>query len=475
VPHIGHAYTTIAADVLARYWRKKIGEKNVFFLTGTDEHGAKIALSAEDAGKNPKEFVDSLVPKFQKTWKNLNIEYNYFIRTTNKEHEKFVQDFILKIKENGFIEKRKYEGLYCVSCEKFLTKADLVDGCCPDHKGKKPIKHSEENWFFKLSKLEKELISAIEKDKYFILPKSRKNEIFSKINLGLEDVSISRSGVRWGITVPWDKSQTIYVWFDALLNYLSALTIVKPSDTSEVSEANKFWPPDVQLMAKDILWFHTVIWPAMLIAASNRDNSLKGDCPLRFDLPKKIFAHGFFTINGQKMSKTLRNVIDPNELSKKYGGDAVRYCLLTAFPFGEDGDISEEEIDRKYNSELANELGNLVNRVISMASRYNFKPRNLKIKVENSKLDKYIETFRFDEALKEIWGYIREANSFVEQSKPWEIAKSNPQKLENVFNKLFTSLNEISHHLTIFLPETSEKIKLQLRNLKPELLFPRIK
>lgn len=470
VPHMGHAYTTIVADVLARYFRNKLGDNNVFFLTGTDEHGAKIVEAAEKANMLPLEFVDNLVPKFIDTWKNLNIEYNYFIRTTNKEHEKFVQEFIEKIKKNGYIEKRKYEGLYCVSCEKFVTDSELVNGCCPDHPNKKPIKHSEENWFFKLSKLEKELMSAIEKDKYLILPKERKNEIVSKINLGLEDVSISRSGVKWGIPVPWDKSQTIYVWFDALLNYYSAL---------KINKKEFFWPANIHLMAKDILWFHAVIWPAMLIAASLCDKSQKGDCPLGFELPKKMFAHGFFTINGQKMSKTVGNVIDPNKLVKKYGADAVRYYLLTAFPFGDDGDVSEEELERKYNSDLANELGNLVNRVVSMASRYKIKPKakglRLKVKDDNQKINQFIEDFKFDEALKEIWGLIREANVFIEQSKPWEVAKSNPKKLEIVFNKLFESLQTIGYYLQPFLPSTSQKIKSQLKYLKAEPLFPREK
>src|SRR3990167_1060346 len=271
VPHIGHAYTTIVADVLARYHRQN-GD-DTFFLTGTDEHGAKIAEAAKKAGKTPQEFCDSLVPKFQKTWANLDVKYDYFIRTTDKTHETFVADFISKIKEKGFIYKKKYSGLYCVGDEKFLSKSEIVNNRCPFHPNQELVKQTEENWFFKLSEFQQPLLQAIRRGDYKILPKTRENEIVSKIKNGLEDISISRAGVKWGIPVPWDKSQTIYVWFDALLNYLSA--------------AKGFWPASLHLMAKDILWFHAVIWPAMLLAAGKK-------------LPKTIFAHGFFTINSQK-------------------------------------------------------------------------------------------------------------------------------------------------------------------------------
>lgn len=493
VPHIGHAYTTITADVLARYYREKLGKENVFFLTGTDEHGAKIAEAADNAGKNPKVFVDSLVPKFIHTWGNLNIKYDYFIRTTDPRHEKFVQDFITKVKKNGFLEKKKYEGLYCVSCEKFLVESDLIDECCPDHPGKKPIKHSEENWFFKLSKFQKPLLEAIKNKEYEILPETRKNEIVSKIKMGLEDISISRLGVKWGVPVPWDKSQTIYVWFEALLNYLSALKINKKED---------FWPANVHLMAKDILWFHAIIWPAMLLAVTFCDNSQKGDCPLRFELPKKIFAHGFFTIAGAKMSKTVGNVIDPNKWVEKYGADAVRYYLLSAFPFGEDGDVSEANLIKKYNSDLANDLGNLVNRVIIMIKRYFpekarfIAPRQDKA-CQSDKIDKFVENFQFDEALKVIWEDVREANNYIEQNKPWKLVNTNAsldntlstgfgtgrgkqnqqnrKKLEEVFEHLFKMLHAICYMLQVFLPDTSEKIESQLKSLNPEPLFPRTK
>ncbi len=466
VPHIGHAYTTIAADVLSRYFRVKFGEKNVLFLTGTDEHGAKIAEAAKSHHQDPQKFVDELVPKFKSTWKNLNISYDIFFRTTNPKHEKFVQNFLSRLKEKDLIYKKKYTGLYCVGCEKFVVEKDLVDGKCPDHPNKKVICHSEENWFFKLSKFQKPLLDAIKNKDYEILPLTRKNEVVSKIAMGLEDISISRAGVKWGIPLEWDKSQTIYVWVDALLNYLSALNIDKKVGL-------KWWPADMHLMAKDILWFHAVIWPALLMAYGSIEDSPLGVCKL----PKKIFAHGFFTINGQKMSKTVGNVIDPNVWVKKYGADAVRYYLLTVTPFGEDGNVSEEELKTRYNNELANELGNLINRVINMISRYNVKCQmsNVKTKIQNSKVNKLIEELIFDEALREIWKEIRAANNFIEQNRPWELAKNDPEKLEKILHDLFNNLELIAYSLEPFLPETSAKIKDQLKTLIPKPLFPRIK
>lgn len=471
IPHVGHAYTTIAADVLARYYRTKFGEKNVYFLTGTDEHGAKIAEAAKSKNQDPQQFVDELVPKFKNTWKNLNISYDVFFRTTNPKHEKFVQDFLIKLKEKGLIYKKKYEGLYCVGCEKFVLEKDLKDGKCPDHPNKKIICHSEENWFFKLSEFQKPLLNAIKNKDYEILPITRKNEVVSKIKMGLEDLSISRAGVKWGIPLPWDKSQTIYVWVDALLNYLSVL---------EINKKLNFWPADIHIMAKDILWFHAVIWPALLLAhGSIGDSSLK--------LPKVVFAHGFFTINGQKMSKTVGNVIDPNIWVNKYGADAVRYYLLTAFPFGEDGNVSEEELANKYNNELANELGNLVNRVVAMTKNYlgfSITVKNNKqlakikeetrLKINLPKFNLLIENLKFNEALIEIWKIVRLANEFIEQEKPWQLNKDNKVRLEYVLVNLTRAINGIQTAITPFCPTTAEKIKDQFQTLTPKPLFPRL-
>jgi len=449
VPHIGHAYTTIAADVLARYHRKK-GD-HVFFLTGTDEHGAKIAEAAQSAGKEPKEFVESLRPIFKDTWKNLNISYDEFFYTTNPEHEKLVQEFIKKVNENGYIEKRKYEGLYCVGCERFLKESELVDGLCPDHK-KAPVKQTEENYFLKLTAFSERLLKVIESGELKVEPVFRKNEILGKIRQGLEDVSISRENVRWGIPFPGDESQTIYVWFDALLNYYTATKLYGKED---------LWPADLHLMAKDILWFHAIIWPAMLMAA---------DLPL----PKEVFAHGFFTINGQKMSKTIGNVINPNEVVEKFGADAVRYALLREFPFGEDGDISIEKIEKHYYS-LANNLGNLFQRTISMINRYEVKVQNEKLKADSRNVDAEIENLQFMEALKRIDEIAIEANRYIAEKQPWALAKENKvEELTEVLNRAYSDLALLAELIEPFMPETSAKMKNQLETLKPEPLFPRL-
>lgn len=449
VPHIGHAYTTVAADVLARYHRKKGGE--VFFLTGTDEHGAKIAEAAAKAGKEPQEFADELVPKFQDAWKNLNISYDEFFRTTNPEHEKLVQQFVSTLKEKGFVEKRKYEGLYCVSCEQFYKESELIDGKCPTHK-RTVEKHSEENYFFLLSKFGDKLLEKIKSGELEIGPETRKNEVVSKINSELEDVSISRAGVKWGIPFPGDPEQTIYVWVDALLNYYTA---------TEIYDGKKeFWPADIHLMAKDILWFHAIIWPAMLMAAE-------------LPIPKKVFAHGFFTINNQKMSKTLGNVIDPNEVVAKFGADAVRYALLREFPFGEDGDISVEKIASHYNL-LANNIGNLLQRTISMMNKYEVKIGERG--TENvARVDEELDRLDFMGALKKIDDLAIAANKNIADKEPWVLAKENKtEELTEVLVNAHTDLQAIAKLLEPFMPETAEKMKNQLESFEPEPLFPRL-
>lgn len=449
VPHVGHAYTTIAADVLARHYKSK--GKDVYFLTGTDEHGAKIAEAAEKAGKKPQKFVDDLVPKFVKTWENLDIKYDEFFRTTNQKHEKIVQDLISKLKEKGYVEKRKYEGLYCIGCEKFYMPDELEAGKCPIHKTE-PVKHSEENYFFLLSKLQGELAQEIESEKNIrVRPQTRKNEVLSKIKSGLDDVSISREGVEWGIPFPDDSYQTVYVWVDALINYYSATKIY--DDAPE-------WPADVHLMAKDILWFHAIIWPAMLLALGEK-------------LPKTVFAHGFFTIQGQKMSKSLGNVLDPNYLVDKYGHDAIRYALLREFPFGEDGDISEEKIALRYQADLGNELGNLLQRSLSMINKYEVK---IKDEAKNLKVgdDALIENLQFDTYLINLWKAVKNCNALIESEKPWELAKSDKTKLANVLTDVYNNLMSISRGLAPFMPETSQKMAKQLETKKPEPLFPRI-
>lgn len=451
VPHIGHAYTTIAADVLARYHKSRGDE--VFFLTGTDEHGAKIAEAASKAGKTPQAFVDDLVPKFQDAWKNLNIEYSEFFRTTNPEHEKQVVEFVKGLVDKGFVEKRSYEGLYCVACEKFWKESELIDGLCPDHK-KPLVKQKEENYFFKLSEFGDKLTKLIESNEFQIAPESRRNEILGKIKAGLEDISISRASVEWGIKFPGDESQTIYVWIDALFNYYTATKIYGKED---------FWPANLHLMAKDILWFHAVIWPAMLLAA---------DLPL----PKKVFAHGFFTVNGQKMSKTIGNVIDPNKMVEKFGADVVRYAILREFPFGEDGDISEEKIAAAYGN-LANNIGNLLQRTISMIVKYGLKVESIKYKVESEELsiEKELQALDFMGALKAIDEFSIEQNKYIADKTPWTLAKEGKnEELKEVLGTVYGSLCLIAEKLAPFMPETAEKTKKQLETLVPEPLFPRL-
>lgn len=456
IPHIGHAYTTVAADVIARYHRNL--EEDIFFLTGTDEHGAKVAEAAKKAGKEPKEFCNEVSLRFKKTWEKLNISNDYFFRTTDERHGKIVQEILQKIYDRGLIKKGIYEGLYCVGCEKFLTENDLINGCCPLHPNQKPIQQKEENYFFKLSEFKEKLKKAI-KDRndpnhYEILPKSRENEILGKLELGLNDVSISREGVDWGIPLPWDKKQTFYVWIDALLNYYTA--------TRFLENKEKFWPADLHLVGRDILWFHTIIWPALLLAAG-------------LPLPKKIFAHGFFTINGKKISKSLGNVILPDDLIKKFGIDGTRYLILSEFSFGADGDISIKKFETRYNADLANGLGNLVARVAKLCEKAKIEVKNANHSSHFSKeVNKFLTEFKFDQALNFIWSKISEADHYLDQNKPWLLSG---KKLNEILDDLIGKIKEIAIHLQPFLPETAKKIQKQFQcpKIKSESpLFPRL-
>lgn len=462
VPHIGHAYTTIAADVLARFHRLK-GEK-VFFLTGTDEHGQKITEAAKADGLSPKEFCDKISPRFVDAWKKLNLTPDFFIRTTDPRHGKVVAEIIQKIYKAGLIYKGKYEGLYCVGCERFYAESETVDGRCPLHAAKELIKNSEENYFFKLSKFQKILINAIEnlKDKnhYEILPAERKHEVLNRIKAGLGDVSISRAEISWGIPIPWDKKQTIYVWFDALLNYYSALQINRKKD---------FWENQEELIGKDILWFHAVIWPAMLIAAGIKP-------------PKKIFAHGFWTVDGQKMSKSLGNVVDPIKMVEKYGVDPLRFYLFREVSFGQDGDFSETRLKEKVNSDLADGLGNLLNRSLVLCEK-SFggvvpeRKIDKKIADDAEKLieeyENEMESFGFHAALDKIWNFIFSLNKYINDTKPWEV--SDKRKLAEIIYTLLESLRVIAVLINPFMPETGEKIFAQLGLEKKEISFAGLK
>lgn len=439
-PHIGHLYTTLAADILTRA-HKQWGE-NVFFLTGTDEHGAKIAQAAGDFGEI-KGFTDKVSEEFKDAWKLFDINYDYFIRTTNPQHEKFVQEFLTKLYKKGDIYLGKYRGLYCTGCEEYKKESDLENGLCPLHK-KKPEKIQEEVYFFKLSKYKEKILASVGTDKFQILPQERKNEVLSFLKQELEDTAVSRTKVSWGISVPWDKKHIIYVWFDALLNYLSAL---------EINKSPNIWPPDVQLIAKDILRFHAIIWPAILLAAG-------------LELPKILFVHGFFTVNKQKVSKSLGNVITPQELIDRYGVDAARFLLISAFPFGSDGDFSFDDLDKRYNAILANDLGNLVQRAVVLAQKNNIKfiPKNPQY---SEKIKAQLEKIDFYSACEQIKKAIVEANVFVNETKPWET------KDKKTIAELLNKIEKISVDLKPFMPTVGEKILTQLKTLQPEILFPK--
>jgi len=471
-PHLGFALELIQADVIARY-HQILGEE-VFFLTGTDEHGLKIARAAEKAGKAPEEFTNELSSKFKELRNILNLSNNDFIRTTDKKrHWPNAEKIWEELKEKKDIYKKKYRGLYCVGCEAFIKGKDLVDGKCPAHQTE-PELIEEENYFFKLSKYGDQVKKEIETDKIKIVPEVRKNEILSFIKQGVEDISCSRSkeNLKWGIPVPGDQSQVIYIWFEALINYLFP---------------KKYWPADVHFVGKDIFRFHALLWPAILIAVG-------------LERPKNILVHGFITSGGKKMSKSLGNVIDPFGLVKKYGTDAVRYFLLREIPPTEDGDFTYQKFEGRYNSDLASGIGNLVSRVITMAAKSNSKFQILKEpvraagrregwspkQISNPKFKtitnktwknyrKALNEFKFNEALISIWELISFCDKYIEKERPWEESKKQKEVIDN----LLFAINNIAEMLQPFLPETSEKIFKNIRQLaektkKAKPLFPRI-
>ncbi|MEM2956316.1 MAG: methionine--tRNA ligase [Candidatus Pacearchaeota archaeon] len=449
VPHIGHSYTTIIADILARYHRL-LGE-DVFFLTGTDEHGIKIQRIAEKKNKKPKQFVDEIVNEFKKAWKTLNIEYDNFIRTTDEKHIKIVQDILQKLYDKKMIYKGKYEAYYCTGCEQYKTSSELVNGTCPLHNTTVEVR-SEEAYLFKLSKFQKELRKLIENNEYKILPIQRKNEMLSfLIREDLQDISISRpkSEVYWGIELPFDKNHTCYVWIDAFLNYISGLNY--PSE-----QFRKYWPADIQLMSKDILRVHSTIWPSILLSINEK-------------LPKMLYIHGYFTVNGQKMSKSLGNAIDPIKLSEKYGSDAVRYFLMRHIPLGEDGDFSEDALKERYNSELANKLGNLVLRVAGMAKGKIPKSSidaDLASNLKLTEIYSHMDNVALDKALEKIFGFIDKCNEYIQEKQPWKLEGKEKEK---VLYNLIDSIRIISILLYPFMPETSKKINKQFNFPKPSI------
>lgn len=448
-PHIGHAYTNIAADVLSRYHRM-IGD-DVKFLTGTDEHGKKIAEAAAKNGLAPQQFVDELSAQFQTAWDSLDISHDQWIRTTDAQHEEIAKEFLNKLHDGGHLYKDEYEGLYCVGCEAYKTESELVDGLCPDHKVA-PIKLKEENWFFKLSAFNDKIKSLIESGEFVVEPESRRNEILAMLERGMNDIPISRKDVEWAIPLPFDEEQTCYVWIEALMNYVSAINVF-----GDDGEFEKWWPANVQIMAKDILKFHAIIWPAMLMAV---------DLPL----PKKVFAHGFFTIDGQKISKTIGNVIDPIDWSTKYTSDAVKYFLLREIPFGGDGDVSETRMNERYGSDLANGVGNLFSRVLALSSKQVFHTAYGEDASEFEKLvneiwsnyDSQMDALAFHDCLANIWKLVSHCDGYIEQNKPWELAKNDESRYFIVLTHLLESLRHIGWMIYPFMPQTGESILQQL-------------
>lgn len=455
-PHIGHTYTTVAADVLARFHRM-IGDRT-FFLTGTDEHGAKIAEKAAEAGEEPQQFVDEIASQFKAAWAALNISNDNFIRTTEPAHKEAIQRAVKLMLEKGDIYKDKYEGLYCQGCEQFKNEKDLVNGLCPDHKTK-PQLMSEEAYMFKQSKYQKKLLEKIESDEFKIRPLERKNEMVSFYkNEGLRDVAFSRAKVRWGIPFPGDDNHTIYVWADALLNYLTGL-----GWQGEAGSWPELWPAEVQLMSKDILRVHSSIWPAMLLS-------------LGIPLPKQLFIHGYFLIDGQKMSKSVGNVILPGQLIERYGVDGTRYLLMSATSFGSDGDVGFKFFDEKYNADLANGLGNLVARVATLLEKNKIE---LTLKPANEILEKEVaekmKDFRFDEALKAIWHKLAESDEWLSEKKPWK--STEIAEIKAALLPVAQNLFDIGRLLQPFMPETALKIISQFsanQVQKGESLFPRL-
>lgn len=473
-PHIGHAYTTLAADTMTRY--KRICGQEVYFLTGTDEHGINIENAAKAAGVSPQKWVDGMFDKFLALWQALGVEYDDIIRTTQERHTRVVQEIFEILLKKGDIYKGSYKGKYCASCEAYIDESELIDGKCPVHK--KEVKEiEEETYFFKLSAYEKPLLDFYAANKEFLSPAFRASEIENFVKGGLKDLSVSRTKVAWGIPVLSDQKHTIYVWFDALINYISAVGYGKKLGLKEFADYpcdfDSFWPADVHLIGKEIFRFHAVIWPAVLMA-------------LGLPLPKMVFAHGWWTIEGEKMSKTRGNFIDPCEVTSKYGVDALRYFLFREVPFGGDGDFSMQAFRTRFNADLANDLGNLLSRVLNMAMKNigeippsfdKTTPLLESAKKTGEKYHYHMNRLEFDKALDALWTLNAEMNKYIDETKPWALAKTDLPKTQEILLELIFTLQKTVVWLLPFMPATAKEMQRRLKTGKIEKyppLFPRI-